>query len=114
MSQAQTGDFRNNHQKGQEQISHVNKIHFDVFLMYEQQKSYTNSSPPSCFQSQFTLNCLLYKRVFGLFKAFDMIHNVLIVFGQEKASTPDISNLDSKFYSHGIKTSREGGGVVLH
>lgn len=37
-----------------------------------------------------------------------MIHNVLIVFGQEKASTPDISNLDSKFYLHGIKSLREG------
>lgn len=32
-----------------------------------------------------------------------MIHNVLIVFGQEKASTQDISNLDSKFYLHGKK-----------
>lgn len=42
-----------------------------------------------------------------------MIHNVLIVFGQEKASTPDISNLDSKVYLHGKKTS-EGGGKKSH
>lgn len=39
-----------------------------------------------------------------------MIHDVLIVFGQEKASTPDISKLDSKFYLHGIKSL--GGGVL--
>lgn len=37
-----------------------------------------------------------------------MIHNVLIVFGQEKASTPDISNLDSKVYLHGKKHLRGG------
>lgn len=38
-----------------------------------------------------------------------MIHNVPIVFGQEKASTPDISNLDSKFYLHGMKSLRGWG-----
>lgn len=41
-----------------------------------------------------------------------MIHNVLIVFGQEKASTQDISNLDSKFYLHGKKKTPVILGVV--
>lgn len=41
-----------------------------------------------------------------------MIHNVLIVFGQEKASTQDISNLDSKFYLHGKKKNPVILGVV--
>lgn len=40
-----------------------------------------------------------------------MIHNVLIVFGQEKASTPDTSDLDSNFYLHGKKKNiSEWGG----